>query len=499
MTRAIRIVIGALGGEGGGVLAQWIADTASRQGFLTQSTSVPGVAQRTGATIYYLEIFPREAAGDRQPVMSMFPSPGDVDIAIASEIAEAGRLVQRGFVTPERTLLITSTHRSYAIGEKAAMGSGVADKDGISRVARASAKHYIAFDMLASAQRYNSVINAALFGALAGSQVLPFAREAFEETIRLGGIAVESNLKTFAESYTEAVARGAVGYVEPAIESPLAFTLPEATTAAGEKLLSRIAAYPRPVQEILYHGVTKLIEYQDYRYAEFYLDRTDTFLQLDNRANNYALTSEVARFLALWMAFEDLPRVAQIKISKARFTRFREEVRAAPGQQVSMVEFLHPRVEEFCGAMPAGMGKFMLNSAFFSRVLGWFAGARNIRTNSLHGYLAFYMVAKLKRLRRASLVYQIEQGNIESWLQAVATAATKDYGLAVALAKCGRLIKGYGATRERGTGNLKRILMVFEHRGDIRGEDIDKLREAALADDQGEAFSGVEKRLESGG
>jgi Pyruvate/2-oxoacid:ferredoxin oxidoreductase gamma subunit len=124
VNKSIRIVIAALGGEGGGVLGKWIADMAARAGYHTQTTSVPGVAQRTGATIYYIEIFPRTETGDA-PVMSMFPTPGDVDIVICSEIVEAGRMIQRGFVTPDRTTLITSTHRVYGISEKEAMGNGV--------------------------------------------------------------------------------------------------------------------------------------------------------------------------------------------------------------------------------------------------------------------------------------------------------------------------------------------------------------------------------------
>ena len=52
--RPITIAILAMGGEGGGVLADWIVALAERQGWVAQSTSVPGVAQRTGATIYYL-------------------------------------------------------------------------------------------------------------------------------------------------------------------------------------------------------------------------------------------------------------------------------------------------------------------------------------------------------------------------------------------------------------------------------------------------------------
>ena len=47
-----------MGGQGGGVLTDWIVELAERHGWLAQSTSVPGVAQRTGATIYYVEMLP---------------------------------------------------------------------------------------------------------------------------------------------------------------------------------------------------------------------------------------------------------------------------------------------------------------------------------------------------------------------------------------------------------------------------------------------------------
>ena len=49
--RPIGIAILAMGGEGGGVLADWIVDMAEHEGYPAQSTSVPGVAQRTGTTI----------------------------------------------------------------------------------------------------------------------------------------------------------------------------------------------------------------------------------------------------------------------------------------------------------------------------------------------------------------------------------------------------------------------------------------------------------------
>jgi indolepyruvate ferredoxin oxidoreductase, beta subunit len=53
-SRPISIAIAALGGQGGGVLADWLVAVAELQGWIAQSTSVPGVAQRTGTTVYYV-------------------------------------------------------------------------------------------------------------------------------------------------------------------------------------------------------------------------------------------------------------------------------------------------------------------------------------------------------------------------------------------------------------------------------------------------------------
>src|ERR1700761_9027232 len=141
--RPIKLTIAALGGQGGGVLADWLIEIAESEGYLAQSTSVPGVAQRTGATIYYLEFFPRALAtqAGRPPVLALMPVPGDVDCVIASELAEAGRAIQRGLVTPDRPTLISSTHRSYAIAEKSAMGQGAADSEGLVNLVRERAKN----------------------------------------------------------------------------------------------------------------------------------------------------------------------------------------------------------------------------------------------------------------------------------------------------------------------------------------------------------------------
>src|ERR1700724_104662 len=127
--RPITIAIVALGGEGGGVLADWIVDLAPHGGYIAQATSVPGVAQRTGSTVYYVELFPKAAAqaAGREPVLGLLPMPGDVDIVLASELMEAARAVERGFVRPDKTLSIASTHRADAKTEKIAREAGRVD------------------------------------------------------------------------------------------------------------------------------------------------------------------------------------------------------------------------------------------------------------------------------------------------------------------------------------------------------------------------------------
>src|SRR5687767_10214269 len=124
----IKLAIMAVGGQGGGVLADWIVNLAERNGWYAQATSVPGVSQRTGATIYYVEMTPETA---QLPVLALMPSPGDVDIILAAELVEAGRAITRGFVSPDRTILVASSHRILAIAEKMPANDGAADSTAI--------------------------------------------------------------------------------------------------------------------------------------------------------------------------------------------------------------------------------------------------------------------------------------------------------------------------------------------------------------------------------
>src|SRR5215207_108384 len=199
----IKIAILAMGGEGGGVLADWIVDMGEANGYVAQTTSVPGVAQRTGATIYYVELYPLAQAetDGGKPVLALMPLPGDVDVVLASELMEAGRAVQRGLVTRDRTTLIASTHRVFSIAEKSALGDGRVDSAQLLAHADKAAKRFIRFDMAKAAEEAGSVISAVLFGALAGAGVLPFSRAQFEATVERGGVGVKPSLRAFASAF----------------------------------------------------------------------------------------------------------------------------------------------------------------------------------------------------------------------------------------------------------------------------------------------------------
>src|SRR5437773_5454571 len=148
--RPVSVLIAALGGQGGGVLTEWIVDAATHAGLRAQATSIPGVAQRTGATTYYLEIYPEPlpAGSSPNPVFSLYPMPRDVDVIMASELLEAGRTIEMDYASPDRTTLIASTHRLFAIAEKSSLGNGIFPRERVELAARTLTKRLIACDAL---------------------------------------------------------------------------------------------------------------------------------------------------------------------------------------------------------------------------------------------------------------------------------------------------------------------------------------------------------------
>lgn len=480
--RPVTLALAALGGQGGGVVTEWLTSVARREGYLVQATSVPGVAQRTGATLYYLEFFAEKdlPADGRRPVMALMPNPGDVDVVVATELLEAVRSVQRGLVTPDRTTLITSTHRAYTISEKAHTGDGRADSGELLQQARQGAKRLVTLDMAALAAEQGAIISAVVLGAIAGAAALPFAADSYRQAIVEGGNAVAVNIAAFDAS----LERTRAGAAAPGAQAiPAAAAVPQA-------LALQIRSFPAAVRPVLEHGVTRLIDYQDVAYAQQYLQTLERIRALENPARTGAeLTASVARGLALWMSVEDTIRVAQQKTRPQRRAAIRSAARLKPGQVLEVREFLKPRVEELCGTLPAELGGRLLASAAWRRRLTRFTGERTVRTTSVSGYLLLRLVAGLRRWRRGTLRHTLEAAQIATWLAAIERIAPRDYGLAVRVADAQHLVKGYGDTYERGLANFQRVLAAAEQ---LTGADaagaVARLLRAGQADDEGVAI-----------
>lgn len=494
--KILKLAVMAVGGQGGGVLTSWIESMARAQGYACQATSVAGVAQRTGSTIYYVEMTPQSAA---QPVFALAPSGGDVDVVIASEMMEVGRAILRGFVTPDRTTLIGSTHRALAVSEKTTPGNGMADSAEVRAGAQIAAQRLILADMDRLATDQGSVISASLFGALAGSQVLPFERSAFEEAIRASGKGVDASLRAFAAGF-DAAERG----VEPAKIAPHNAPREIVGTArylkVWDALRARIDAFPSAVQPIADAGLAKVVDYLNCNYGALYLDRVQDVLDLDTDNTTHSLSQAAAKYIANAMCYDDIIRVADLKTRAPRMDAMRSEMKAGPENLMQVTEYFHPRAEEIAGLMPAKLGARMTrNPKSMARLVRLFGKGRRLRTDTLLAFLMLHVLGGLKRYRLKTHRHALEVTHLENWLSSALDLVESDYDLAVELIKNRRVIKGYSDTHTRGLGKFDKLMdaaTLLKGRKDA-AEWMARLREASLQDPDGTALDGAIETVRS--
>ena len=423
-------------------------------------------------------------------MLALIPGIGDIDVMLASELMEAGRAVAAGFVTPDRTLAIASTSRFYVMNEKIAMGDGRYDSARLAQAIEKHARENILIDMEAIARRTGAMLNAVMLGVLAGREALPIPAEAFEAAIRADGKAVESNLRGF---------RAGLDAARQAAPQTAAAAGKRAQPAAASlaELEREIARMPDAARTIATEGVRRLVAYQDFAYARLYLDRLAAVRDADARAGaNGQLLKETARHLAVRMSYEDVIRVAQAKIDPARRARIAAEMGIKPDDPVAISEFLKPGIEEMCSILPRSLARRIL---VLAERRGWLSRVHwgmEINSASVSGYLRFMILAKLRRFRPSSFRFQEEQRAIETWLSHIVQAAALSADLALEIAECARLIKGYGDTLKRGAANyhliethvvIPALASAIPLRQAI--DAIASARTAALVDPEGESLA----------
>jgi len=491
MTQPVSLLICALGGEGGGVLTEWLVNVAHTAGYAAQSTSIPGVAQRTGATTYYIEVFPVPIAqlGGQRPVFSLNPVPGALDAMVSSELLETTRQIANGMSSPQRTLVITSSNRALTTQERMQLGDGRADASNLQAVVKAFSREHHVFDMGAVAREAGTVVSAVMLGAVAASGLFPFAREDYENVVRAGGgNSAEASLRGFARGFEQvSTPRAQAARVEELLGGLAAATPADPT----------LAAFPQQVHDMLSLGHARMLEYQGAAYARLYLDRLQQVLAAERTAdpagtNQFAITREMARWLALWMAFDDIVRVADLKSRGARWQRVIGEVKACEDDLLKVYDHFKPGVPEISALLPP---------AFAARLMAWdrkrvargkpaWALPLKVGTHSVAGMLALRALAGLKWMRRRGSRYASEQAMIGQWLAGVVDGTRRGWALGHEIALCGRLIKGYGATNERGKENLLHVLQHLAVGAGVQAcaDAIRAARTAALADDAGLAL-----------
>ena len=265
-------------------------------------------------------------------------------------------------------------------------------------------------------------------------------------------------------------------------------------------LQARVDAYPEPLRDMAARGLRKVVDYQDLRYGAEYLDRLDQAVALDDAAHGYALSIAAAKHVANAMCYDDMIRVADLKTRSTRDARVRREVALEDDAILQVTEYFHPRIEEFCGTMPAGLGRFIEArpklAGFLDRRINH---GRRIRTDSMAGFAQLWMIGGLRRWRRRLLRHQVEVEHLERWYRLALDHVAADYALAVEILDCRRLIKGYSDTHARAQSKFDRVLSGLEL---VKGRDdaaqwIRRLREAALKDEKGDMLDGALKTVAS--
>ena len=383
------------------------------------------------------------------------------------------------------------------------MGDGRLDSASLLGVVKDFSREHLVFDMNAVAKECGTVVSAVMLGAIAGSGLFPFGHEAFETAVREdGGASAKASLRGFAKAFEiVGASRQQATLVRDLLsdeEHPGASTSGGLAQAALPADLAQ--AFPVQAQAMLALGHARVLDYQGSAYAGLYLQRMAQVLAAERQsdpegAHGFAITSETARWLALWMAFDDIVRVADLKSRASRWQRVKGEVKAQEHDLLMVYDHFKPGVPEFAALLP---------SALANRLLAWdrsrvlrgkapWAMPLKVGTHSVLGMLALRALASLKWLRVRGNRYANEQAMIERWLAGVTQGSRRHWRLGHELALCARLIKGYGATNERGKDNLLHVLDHLAQGADaaLAATAVSRAREAALQDEGGKALDQV--------
>jgi indolepyruvate ferredoxin oxidoreductase beta subunit len=497
MTQAVSILLCALGGEGGGVLADWLVEVAHVANYPAQATSIPGVAQRTGATTYYLEIFPvsNSQLNGQKPVLGLNPLPGRLDALISSELLETARQIGNGLASSDRTCVISSSSRTLTTAEKMVMGDGRRDDAPLFNVIAANSLRHHVLDMAAMCHQAGTMVSAVMLGAIAASGLLPFERRHYETVLSGNSNAAKASLRGFTLAFDRvSLQREQAQYVEKV----LAPAAPKASSTLA--LPAQLAQqFPKHTHELLALAFDRLVQYQSESYAQLMVTRLSNLKAIElaspGASAECPVTTETIRWLALWMAFDDIIQVAHLKSKATRWQRVSTEVKLKDGELLKVYDHFKPGVPEIAAMLPSTWAQALLKwdrARIANGKAAWSMPIKLAR-HSVVGLVSLRILAAMRVLRPIGSRYATEQLLIEEWLDGISQACVRSPEMALEVARCGQLIKGYGSTNERGKDNLLHILRTVcqpaaDKSLDEQTAAVAQIRKAALQDEKGQQF-----------
>jgi indolepyruvate ferredoxin oxidoreductase beta subunit len=273
-----------------------------------------------------------------------------------------------------------------------------------------------------------------------------------------------------------------------------------------EKKLPELSGFPIEIMDMLSLGYDRVNDYQDKAYGQLYLSRVQSVLDAERRAdtasqNGFQTTREMSRWLALWMSFDDIVRVADLKSRASRRERVRHEARVKPSDVLAVYEHFKPGIPEIAGLLPKPVADRLLawDQQRLAEGKGAWSMPVKLASHTVLGTALLRLIAACKYIRRFGIRYAQEQTLIEEWLSAVIAGMAEDTQLGYELALCGRLMKGYGATNERSRDHVLHVMRhvaTTEHTTPaVRADAIRRAREAALTDEAGTQLDRVLKEL----
>ena len=461
----IKILVPAVGGQGGGVLTEWLVQAFFKEEFDVQGISLPGLSQRGGSTVYYLEAYPKPEEG-KQVIFAQFPVPGEVDIIVAQEFLELGRALELGYGS-DITTIVTSTHRIYSTLEKMPIGSGIYSDENLRKLARAFSSDLIELNALELSKENGMdelAVNAILLGALCASGALPVKKDSYIAAIEEVGVAVKSNLRAFEVGWEYISSNKYQAKDADSAEDWNKFVRERTQKLEGEEreeYLSRVSEiegkYPQNTWKILAESVFRLKEYQSLKYADRYLSMVDEVFEIDEsvKGGGFKLTEHYAKNLALLMSYEDGIRVAELKINSERFKRIKENMRLRDDQVFKVVDYLKPDAEEVYGLLPYYLVSPVLSftrTSLFKKI--WrrkrpLTFGQTPTTNSFSGFARLWLLTKIKFMRPQSYRYKKEYALIKKYTESVKIYSKYDYKLGCLAARSAGVVKGYGKVRRR--------------------------------------------------